>query len=109
MAVEPREAVVGEREVPGKESVALCLYVTGATPGSSRAVACLKGFCEKFLKGRYALEVIDVYQQPHLAEGDRILATPTLIRKFPLPLRRLVGDLSDPQRLLTGLGVQPGS
>ena len=108
-AVEPQQVSAGEAEIPGKESFALYLYVTGATPGSSRAVAGLKGFCERYLKGRYALEVIDVYQQPDLAEGDRILATPTLIRKFPLPLRRLVGDLSDPQRLLTGLGMQPGS
>ncbi len=107
MTGEPRDVAAGERVPPADgESFALCLYVTGATSGSSRAVACLKGFCEEYLQGHYALEVIDIYQQPDLAEGDRIFATPTLIKKFPFPPRRLVGDLSDPQRLLTGLGMQ---
>lgn len=96
-----------EREAPRGERFSLSLYVTGASPGAQRAVASLRSFCEEHLKDRYALEVIDVYQQPDLAEGDRVIATPTLIRKFPLPLRRLVGDLSDPKRLLTGLGMQP--
>src|SRR5689334_12172015 len=75
------------------------LYVTGATPGSSRAISCIKSFCEQFLKGRYLLEVVDLYQQPAMAEDERILATPTLVRTWPLPLRRVVGNLSDPQRL----------
>lgn len=81
------------------------LYVTGATPGASRAIACIKAFCEQFLKGRYLLEVVDVYQQPAMAEEERIVATPTLVRTSPLPLRRIVGNLSDPQRLQTGLGI----
>lgn len=81
------------------------LYVTGASPGSSRAIAYIKRFCEQFLKGRYLLEVVDVYQQPALAEEERILATPTLVRMSPLPLRRIVGNLSDPQRLQAGLGI----
>jgi circadian clock protein KaiB len=88
-----------------RERYSFRLYVTGATPGSSRAIACIKSFCEQFLKGRYLLEVVDVYQQPAMAEEERILATPTLVRTSPLPLRRLVGNLSDPQRLQMGLGI----
>lgn len=87
------------------ERIALRLYVTGATPGSTRAIAELKAFCEKFLKGRYRLEVIDVYQQPELAEEERILATPTLVKLSPGPLRRIVGSLSDPGRISLRLGV----
>lgn len=81
------------------------LYVTGATLGSSRAIALIKAFCEQFLKGRYLLEVVDVYQQPALADEERIFATPTLVRMSPLPLRRIVGNLSDPHRLQAGLGI----
>ena len=81
------------------------LYVTGATAGSSRAVTLIKAFCEQFLKGRYLLEVVDVYQQPALADEERIFATPTLVRTSPLPLRRIVGNLADPQRLQAGLGI----
>jgi circadian clock protein KaiB len=81
------------------------LYVTGASPGSSRAISFIKTFCEQFLKGRYLLEVIDVYQQPALADAERIFATPTLVRTSPLPLRRVVGNLADPQRLQAGLGI----
>ncbi|HWM90000.1 MAG TPA: circadian clock KaiB family protein [Thermoanaerobaculia bacterium] len=86
-------------------SYSLRLYVTGATPGSSRAIAGIKAFCEKFLKNRYTLEVIDVYQQPVLADEEGILATPTLVRMSPLPLRRIVGNLSDPARLHARLGL----
>ncbi len=88
---------------------ALRLFVTGATPGCSRAVASIKMFCDKFLKGRYSLEVVDVYQQPELADQQRILATPTLVRLHPLPFRRLVGNLSlsDPERLSAALGLSP--
>jgi circadian clock protein KaiB len=85
----------------------LRLFVTGATPGCSRAVACIKAFCDQFLKDRYSLEVIDVYQQPALADEQRILATPTLVRMSPLPFRRLVGNLSDPDRLSAGLELSP--
>lgn len=91
----------------GKTRYSFRLYVTGATPGSSRAVALIKAFCEQFLKGRYLLEVVDVYQQPALADDERIFATPTLVRTSPLPLRRIVGNLSDPQRLQASLGISP--
>lgn len=81
------------------------LYVTGATPSSSRAITLIKTFCEQFLKGRYLLEVVDVYQQPALAEEERILATPTLVKTSPLPLRRIVGNLSDIHRLQASLRI----
>jgi|SRR6185436_9515776 len=100
--------MVGEAREPAvdpEERYALRLYVTGATPSSSRAIAQLKAFCEKFLKGRYRLEVVDVYQQPELADEERILATPTLVKMSPLPLRRIVGSLADPGRLSLRLGV----
>lgn len=85
----------------------LRLYVTGATPRSGNAVASVKAICEEHLPGQYVLEVVDLYQQPHLAEGDHILATPTLIKLQPPPLRRLVGDLSDEERVLSGLDLKP--
>jgi circadian clock protein KaiB len=88
-----------------KERYTLRLYVSGATPCSTRAIENVKTLCEEHLPGRYDLEVVDIYQQPGLAEGDQILATPTLVRRLPLPLRRLVGDLSDPERVLGRLNI----
>lgn len=88
-----------------KERYNLRLYVSGATPSSTRAIENVKALCEEHLPGRYDLEVVDIYQQPGLAEGDQILATPTLVRRLPLPLRRLVGDLSDPERVLGRLNI----
>lgn len=84
----------------------LRLYITGATPGSTRAVACLKKFCEEHLKEHYKLEVIDLYQQPARAEQENILVTPTLVKALPLPRRRLVGDFSDPHRIRLGLDLE---
>ncbi len=83
----------------------LRLYVSGQTPKSLRAFANLKNFCEEHLKGRYTIEVIDVVKNPLLAEGDQILAIPTLIRRLPEPMRRLVGDLADKERILVGLDL----
>ncbi len=91
---------------PGRPRYRLRLYVAGMTPRSARAVANIKEICEEHLKGRYALEVIDIYQQPVLARGDQIIAVPTLIRRLPLPLRRLIGDLSDRERVLIGLDLK---
>lgn len=88
-----------------KQRYTLRLYVSGATPCSSRAIEHVKTLCEEHLPGRYDLEVVDVYQQPALTEDDRILATPTLVRRLPLPARRLVGDLSDPERVLERLNI----
>ncbi|MBV8608017.1 MAG: circadian clock KaiB family protein [Singulisphaera sp.] len=84
----------------------LRLYVTGLTPRSTQAIATIKALCEEYLTGRYHLEVIDIYQQPTLAQGEEIIAVPTLIKKFPLPLRRLIGDLSDGDRVLVGLDLR---
>lgn len=84
----------------------LRLYVAGTTAQSTRAILQLKEFCEAHLKGRYELEVVDIYQQPQLARDEHIIAVPTLIRKLPLPLRRLIGDLSNEERVLVGLDLQ---
>jgi circadian clock protein KaiB len=83
----------------------LCLYITGVTPRSTQAIACLQSFCEQYLKGRYTLQIIDVYQQPEIAAQNQIIATPTLVKKLPLPTRKLVGDFSDEVRLFHGLGL----
>ena len=89
-----------------KEKYVLRLYVTGQTPGSVRAITNIKAICEEHLKGRYDLLVVDIYQQPQLAKDEQILAAPTLIKKLPLPLRRLVGDLSKTERVLLGLDLR---
>ena len=83
----------------------LRLYVTGTTARSTRAIANLRQLCEQHLPDRYELEVVDVYQQPELAARAQLVAVPTLIKRLPLPLRRLVGDLSDRQRVLAGLDL----
>lgn len=87
----------------------LKLYVAGMTPRSSRAIENIRNICEANLQGRYDLQVIDLYQQPVLAEGEQILAAPTLIKKLPLPLRRFIGDMSDTQRILVGLDLRAAS
>lgn len=86
----------------------LRLYVTGTTPRSMRAIANIKNICESYLKGKYQLEVIDIYEKPRLAKGEQIIASPTLIKQLPLPLRRFIGDLSDTEHILLGLDLQPG-
>jgi len=85
----------------------LRLYVTGMTPKSTLAIGNVRKLCEEYLSGRYELEVIDIYQQPKLAKGEQIIATPTLIKKLPLPLRRLIGDMSDTERFLVGIDLKP--
>jgi len=85
----------------------LRLYVTGMTPKSTRAIANVRKLCEKYLEGCYELDVIDIYQQPKLAKGEQIIATPTLIKKLPLPLRKLIGDMSDTERFLVGIDLKP--
>lgn len=89
------------------EQYALCLYVAGMKPRSALAIANIKEICEEHLKGLYSLQVIDLYRKPVLAEGEQIVAVPTLIRKLPPPLRRLIGDLSDRQQVLIGLDLKP--
>jgi circadian clock protein KaiB len=93
---------------PGSERYLLQLYVTGMTSRSARAVDNLRIICDEHLEGRYDLEVIDIYQQPALTKGEQIIAAPTLIKKFPLPIRRLIGDLSNRQRVLLGLDLIRG-
>jgi circadian clock protein KaiB len=85
----------------------LRLYVTGSTPRSTLAIQNLKAICEEHLHGRYELQVIDVYQRPSLAKDERIVATPTLVKVLPAPLRRLIGDLSNEERVLLGLDLRP--
>jgi circadian clock protein KaiB len=84
----------------------LKLYVAGQSPKSVNAIANIKKICEEHLQGRYELEVIDLYQQPQLALGEQIIAVPTLIRKLPPPLRRIIGDLSNTERVLVGLDLR---
>jgi len=87
----------------------LRLYVAGQTARSLTAIANLQRICEQHLEGRYRIEVIDLLERPQLARGDQILALPTLVRKLPEPIRRLVGDLSDTERALVGLDLRPRS
>ncbi len=89
-----------------KETYVLRLYVTGMTNRSTQAIENIKRICEEHLKGRYELEIIDIYQHPNLLQGEQILAAPTLIKKLPEPLRRIVGDLSSTERVLLGLDLQ---
>jgi circadian clock protein KaiB len=97
-------------EKNGKESAEekylLRLYVTGKTPRSVKSIENLKQFCEAHLKDRYEMEVIDIYQQPALASENQIIAAPTLIKRLPLPLRRLVGDFSNQDRVSSGLDLK---
>lgn len=84
----------------------LRLYITGATPNSVKAVANIQNICELYLKDRYALQIIDVYQNASLAQQEQIIALPLLIKKSPLPERKLIGDLSETEKVLKALGVE---
>ena len=84
----------------------LKLYIAGATPKSTQAITNIKKICEEHLKGRYDLEVIDIYQQPYLAKGEQIIAAPTLVRKLPPPLRKFIGSMDDAERMLVGLDLK---
>lgn len=88
------------------ECYVLRLYVAGQTPRSLLAIKNLKAICEEYLSNRYQLEVIDLYQQPQLAEGDQIIAVPTLIKHVPEPMRRIIGDLSNREKVLVGLNLK---
>ena len=91
----------------GDDRYVLRLYVTGQTPRSLRAIQNIKRICEEHLSGRYDLEVIDIYQRPSLAKGEKIIAAPTLVKSLPAPIRRFVGDLSDSEKILFGLDLIP--
>ncbi|MEW5744312.1 MAG: circadian clock KaiB family protein [Nitrospirota bacterium] len=85
----------------------LRLYVAGQTPKSLAALANLKRICEEHLKGKYRLEVVDLLKNPQLAQGDQILAIPTLVRKLPEPIKKIIGDLSNTERVIVGLDIRP--
>ena len=83
----------------------LKLFITGASPNSARAITNLKSICEKYIKSGYEMEIIDVYQQPSKAKSEQIIALPMLMKCFPLPIKRLFGDMSDTGKVLKGLGL----
>ena len=97
------------RPTPAPPRYVLRLYVAGSTGRSLRAIDNLRRICDEHLGGRYDLEVIDIYRQLPLARGEQIVAVPTLIKKLPEPLRRLIGDMSDKERVLMGLDLRPRS
>ena len=96
------QALVDEEHI----NYVLHLYVTGMTPQSMHAIDNVKKLCEQYLRGRYELEVTDLYKNTKLAEGEQIIAAPTLIKKFPLPIRRVIGDMSKTERILIGLDIK---
>ena len=89
-----------------KDKYILRLYITGSTSRSILAITNLKKICEEYLEGRYELEVMDLYKHPSLAKGEQIIAAPTLIKKLPLPFRRIIGDMSDKEKVLLGLDLK---
>jgi circadian clock protein KaiB len=89
------------------ESYALKLYVAGQTPKAVRAFSNLRKICEEHLQGRYSIEVIDLIENPALGRGDQILALPTLVRRLPTPIKKIIGDLSNTERVLVGLDLRP--
>lgn len=102
----PRKPLVAAAATP-PEAWELRLYVAGQTPRSLAAIVNLKRFCEEHLAGRYEIEVIDLVANPHLARDHQILAVPTLVRKLPPPVRKIIGDLSSTERVLVGLDLVP--
>jgi circadian clock protein KaiB len=94
---------------PPREEWILRLYVAGQTPRSVTALANLKRICEEHLAGRYRIQVIDLLENPQLARGDQILAVPTLVRQLPEPMKKIVGDLSNTERVLVGLDLRPAA
>ena len=85
----------------------LRLYIAGQTPKSLLALSNITNYCQEHLEGRYTIEVIDLLQTPQLAEGDQIFAIPTLVRKLPVPIRKIIGDLSNKEKVLVGLNIRP--
>jgi len=106
-----RDHVKDMLEEAGRKSRAqtytLRLYVAGVTPRSQEAIRTVKAMCEEHLAGRYDLEVIDIYQQPTLAKDEQIIAAPTLIKKLPPPLRKIIGSMADKDKVLVGLDLRP--
>lgn len=100
------EALAAAARRSGSERWVLRLFVSGLTQRSTHAVETVRAICEEHLPGRYELEVIDIYQQPELARDEQIVAAPTLIKQLPLPLRRLIGDLSNTERVIVRLDLR---
>jgi circadian clock protein KaiB len=100
----PRGRVLGMKK---PEFWQLRLYVAGQTPNCALAFANLRKICETHLEGQYHIEVIDLLENPQLSRGDQILAVPTLVRKLPVPVRKIIGDLSNTERVLVGLDIRP--
>jgi circadian clock protein KaiB len=94
---------------PGKDVYILRLYVAGQTKKSLAAFANLKKICEEHLQGRYRIEIVDLFEHPQLAKGDQILAIPTLVRQLPPPLKKIIGDLSNTEKVLVGLDIRPAN
>lgn len=109
MSEQARKTIKPFADNGAEETWELRLYVAGATPKCLAAFARLKKLCEEHVPGRYEIEVVDLLQQPQLAEGDEIVAIPTLIRKLPPPLRKIVGDLADSERTIVGLQLRRGN
>ena len=112
-AAKTRKGAAARKKVPGRTQAEaqfeLRLYVAGQTSRSLAAFANLKKICEEHLEGRYRIEVVDLIKNPQLAQGDQILAIPTLVRKLPEPIKKIIGDLSDTLRVLVGLDIRPAS
>jgi circadian clock protein KaiB len=98
------EAAAGR---PAETKHILKLYVAGVNSRSSRAIRTITEICDEYLEGRYELRIIDIYQQPTLARGEQIIAAPTLVKKLPLPLRRIIGDMANKEKVLVGLDLKP--
>jgi circadian clock protein KaiB len=98
------DALAAEPDAP---NYLLRLFVSGTTPRSARAIQNIRSLCEERLHGRYDLEVIDIYQHPEYVKGEHIIVTATLVKKLPLPLRKIIGDLSDKKRVLVGMDLVP--
>ncbi len=98
------EEALANHSLP-RDQYVIRLFVTGSTPRSLRAIQNVRAICEQRLQGSYRLEVIDIYQHPEHATGEQIVVTPTLVKKLPLPVRKIIGDLSDRERVLAGLNI----
>ena len=109
MAVIKRTRTNSDAEDPPTKLWRLRLYVAGQSPKCLAAFANLKKICDEHLAGEYEIEIIDLLKQPQLARGDQILAIPTLVRQLPAPMRKIIGDLSNTERVLVGLDLQPAS
>jgi circadian clock protein KaiB len=99
-----KQQKISQRQEKSPEFV-LCLFITGASPNSVKAISNIQTICETYLQGRYALQIIDVYQEQKIAMEQQIIALPMLLKKFPLPERRMIGDLSHTEKVLSALGL----